>query len=211
MIMQRLRAETRAWHNALEATPFNLELLSRTLSLGRYVGQLRAYRIILDTLETRLAGSEDPIVTAVWRSELTKVPLLDQDLEFFDSVPADDITAAAVVVAERFADAIADRMTADPVSSLGFLYVMEGSTMGGLELTAHVRATFGLTDGRGLTYYNSGDRQRWAAMTTRMNDAVVDEPRQQLVLTAADTGYRAIADTLAALSRPDHEESTPGE
>ncbi|MEU4342747.1 biliverdin-producing heme oxygenase [Nocardia sp. NPDC023852] len=210
MIMQRLRAETRAWHDALEATPFSLELLSRTLLLGRYVGQLRAYRIILDALETRLAGTDDPIVTAVWRADLAKVPLLDQDLAFFDTVPADDIAAAAITVADRFAAVISDRMTKAPVSLLGFLYVMEGSTMGGLELTPHVRATFGLVDGRGLTYYSSGDRQRWAAFATRMDEAVVDEPLQQLVLESADKGYRAIADTLGALSRPDRE-STPGE
>ncbi|WP_327113686.1 biliverdin-producing heme oxygenase [Nocardia sp. NBC_01730] len=211
MIMKRLRAETRAWHDALEATPFSLELLSRTLLLGRYVGQLRAYRIILDTLETRLADSDDPIVTAVWRSDLAKVPLLEQDLEFFDTVPADAIAATAITVADRFAAVISDCVTKDPVSLLGFLYVMEGSTMGGLELTPHVRATFGLADGRGLTYYSSGDRQRWTAFATRMDEAVVDEPLQQLVLAAADKGYRAIADTLAALSRPDREESTPGE
>ncbi|MFE7797567.1 biliverdin-producing heme oxygenase [Nocardia sp. NPDC057440] len=208
MIMQRLRAETRAWHDALEATPFNLELLSRTLPLGPYVGQLRAYRIILGALETGLAGCGDPAVTAVWRSDLAKVPLLEQDLEFFDAVP-DDVTA--VTVAARFAALISDRITAAPAAALGFLYVMEGSTMGGLELTAHVRATFGLADGRGLAYYNSGDRQRWSAFAARMNDAVIDEPVQQAVLGAADQGYRAIADTLAALSRPDREESTPGE
>ncbi|WP_328412946.1 biliverdin-producing heme oxygenase [Nocardia sp. NBC_00403] len=208
MIMQRLRAETRAWHNALEATPFNLELLSRTLPLGRYVGQLRAYRIILGALETGLAGSDDPTVTAVWRSDLAKVPLLEQDLEFFDAV-SDDVTA--VTVAAQFAALISDRITAAPAAALGFLYVMEGSTMGGLELTAHVRATFGLADGRGLAYYNSGDRQRWAGFAARMNDVVIDAPVQQTVLGAADTGYRAIADTLAALSRPDREESMPGE
>lgn len=211
MIMQRLRAETRARHHALETTPFSLELLGGTLPLSWYVGQLTAYRVVLDALETRLASLADPIVTAVWRPDLAKVHLLDRDLEFFDTIPVGDVPATAIGAAQRFAEAICDRAAENPVSTLGFLYVMEGSTMGGLELTPHVRATFGLTDGRGIAYYNSGDRKRWTAFAGRMNDAVVDEPLQQCVLATADEGYRAIAETLAALSRPDHDEPAPAE
>ncbi|MEU7768733.1 biliverdin-producing heme oxygenase [Nocardia sp. NPDC049190] len=209
MIMRRLRAETRSWHDALEATPFSIDLVGRTLPLRRYVGQLAAYRIILDTLETRLAGSADPIVAAVWCADLAKVPLLNEDLEFFAAVSADDIPAAVVCAAEQFAATISDYASKDPVSSLGFLYVMEGSTLGGLELAGHVRATFGLTDSRGLAYYSSGDRRRWAAYATRMNDALLDESQQRRVLETADEGYRAIAGTIAALSEPAHGEPTP--
>ncbi|MFG1797768.1 biliverdin-producing heme oxygenase [Nocardia sp. NPDC049149] len=203
MIMQRLRAETSTWHTMLEATPFSVELLSRTMPLSRYVGQLIAYRIILDALEAVLTGSADPTVTAVWQPDLAKVPLLEQDLEFFDTLPVGNVPTPAIRAAQRFATAITRHAATDPVSSLGFLYVMEGSTMGALQLTAHIRATFGLTQDRGVAYYSCGDRQRWTAFAHRMNDAIVDEPRQQQVLAAADNAYRAITETLAALARPD--------
>ena len=192
-IMRRLRDGTRAWHDALEATPFSLALLDRTLPLDRYVGQLAAYRIILDALETRLAGTDDETVAAVWRADLAKVPLLERDLAFFDM---GEFPTETLDVARQCAAAIDGQ---EPVALLGFLYVLEGSTLGALDLSWHVRATFDLTGEAGLAYYDSGDRGRWAGFTARMNAAVVCEPQQERVLDAAGTAYQWIAVTLTTL------------
>jgi len=196
-VMRRLRAETRGWHDALEATPFSLALGNRTLPLDRYVGQLTAYRIILSTLETRLATTADATVAAVWHPDLTKMPLLDRDLAYFSQRPAGEFLAETVGVAERIAMAVDHR---EPAALLGFLYVFEGSTLGALELTQHVRAAFQLPDDHGLAYYTSGDRTRWAGFSARMDAALTHDPRQEDVLAAATTAYRWIADVLDTLS-----------
>lgn len=196
-VMRRLRAETRGWHDALEATPFSLALGNRTLPLDRYVGQLTAYRIVLRALETRLATTADETVAAVWRPDLAKVPLLDRDLAYFSQHPAGEFLADTVGVAQRFAIAVDQR---EPAGLLGFLYVFEGSTLGAIELTRHVRATFELPDDHGLAYYTSGDRARWAGFSSRMDAALAGDPRQEGVLTAATTAYRWIADVLDTLS-----------
>lgn len=192
-IMRRLREETRTWHDALEATSFSLALRERRLPLDRYVGQLAAYRIILDALETRLAATDDETVAAVWRPDLAKVPLLDQDLRFFG---AGELPSETLDVAQRCAAAIHHL---DPVALLGFLYVLEGSTLGALDLSRHVRATYRLTGEDGLAYYGSGDRDRWAGFSARMNSALLREPVRERVLAAAGTAYQWIAVTLTTL------------
>ncbi|MFQ6397219.1 biliverdin-producing heme oxygenase [Nocardia sp. KC 131] len=206
-IMQRLRTETRTWHEALEATAFSSALLNRTLPLERYVAQLAAYRIVLETLETQLAESADPTIVAVWRGELAKTHLVELDLEFFDTVPNTAIPVETLDVAQGFASSIRHHGSVDPASLLGFLYVMEGSTLGGLELAPHVRATFELEGSRGMAYYSSGDRARWAQFGARMNAAPTGRATQDSMLTTADIGYRWIADTIATLSRDDQPDS----
>jgi heme oxygenase len=192
-IMGRLREETHTWHDALEATSFSLALQERRLPLDRYAGQLAAYRIILDALETRLSATDDEIVAAVWRPDLAKVPLLARDLEFFG---ASEFPSETLDVARRCAAAINNL---EPVALLGFLYVLEGSTLGALDLSRHVRATYDLTGDDGLAYYASGDRERWAGFSARMNAALVCEPVQERVVAAAGTAYQWVAVTLTTL------------
>jgi heme oxygenase len=192
-IMRRLREQTRTWHDALEATSFSLALRNHTLPLDRYAGQLAAYRVILDALETRLSTSDDESVAAVWRPDLAKVPLLTRDLEFFGT---SEFPSETLDVARRCAAAIHGL---EPVALLGFLYVLEGSTLGALDLSRHVRATYDLTGEDGLAYYDSGDRDRWAGFSARMNACLVCEPVQERVIAAAGTAYQWIAVTLTTL------------
>ena len=63
-VVERLRASTRDWHDALEATPFASAMLAGTLPIERYVGQLAAYRVVLAALASAMMG---PSFTRPWR------------------------------------------------------------------------------------------------------------------------------------------------
>ncbi|MDQ0991043.1 biliverdin-producing heme oxygenase [Streptomyces sp. V3I7] len=198
-MVERLRANTRTWHDALEAAPFATAMLAGTLPLDRYVGQLAAYRVVLEALEGELSAATSPSVDSVWSADPGRLPLIDRDLRYFaGSGTAPKPWAAAE--AEEFAQEIRSAAAAEPEALLGFLYVMEGSTMGGLVLCPYVTKAYGLGNGDGVAYYGSGDRGRWAAFTARMNQALTEPGAQHRVLAAAQRAYHHIAAISQALS-----------
>ncbi|MHB9861860.1 biliverdin-producing heme oxygenase [Streptomyces sp. YIM S03343] len=205
----RLHTALRPWHDALEATPFAHALLSGTLPLDRYIGQLTAYHGILGALEEELSRSNSPTVTAVYDDTLAKLPLIERDLRHFaqpgvrttePGVPQLGIRTAEPAVRAFVADIHRTATTAPP-ELLGFLYVLEGSTMGALYLLRFVRDTFALTAGTdGVAYYASGDRERWRRLIARLDAALPDADAQDQVLAAAERAYRHTAAVTEALS-----------
>lgn len=198
-LSETLRAGTRSRHDALEATAFARALLSGTLPLERYVDQLAAYRLVLGALEDELSHATGPAVTAVWSAELVKLPLVERDLRYFAergvsvrSYPRDEV--------DSFVAGIRHTAVADPDALLGFLYVLEGSTLGALVLQRHVCAAYGLTAPDGVAYYGCGDRGRWARFTARMNAAVTDPGVRVRIADAAECAYRHTLALTTALS-----------
>lgn len=195
----RLRGTLRPWHDALEATPFAAALLSGALPLDRYVGQLTAYRDILGALEEELSRSPSPVVRAVYDDGLAKLPLIERDLCHF--VQHGVRTTATGPAVRAFVAAIRRTATAAPHELLGFLYVLEGSTMGALHLLPFIRDTFALSSGTdGVAYYSSGDRERWRRLLARLDSAVARPDAQEQVLAAAERAYRHTAAVTEALS-----------
>lgn len=203
--VERLRTSTRTWHDALEATPFATAMIARTLPVERYVGQLAAYRVVLEALEDelgRVTGSSDSSADPVWSPDLVKLPLIERDLAYFaglGTVPgpwaAEEADAFAADVRQRAADS-------DLPALLGYLYVMEGSTLGALFLHPYVTAAYRLPGTDGVAYYTSGDRERWAGLTARMNQsqALAGPEAQDRVVAAAHSAYRHAAAITGALS-----------
>lgn len=202
-VVERLRASTRDWHDALEATPFASAMIAGTLPVERYVGQLAAYRVVLEALEGELARVADPSSDAgdaVWSPDLVKLPLVERDLAYFaglGTVPgswaAEEADAFAADIRQRAADS-------DLPALLGYLYVMEGSTLGALFLHPYVTAAYRLPGTDGVAYYTSGDRDRWARFTSRMNQALTAPEAQEQVIAAARIAYRHTAAITGALS-----------
>ncbi|GAA3912801.1 hypothetical protein GCM10023084_75900 [Streptomyces lacrimifluminis] len=199
-MVERLRTSTRDWHDALEATPFASAMIAETLPVERYVGQLGAYRVVLETLEGELSRVADSSADPVWSPDLGKLPLIERDLAYFANLG----TAPgpwAVEEAEAFTAEIRQRaVDADLRALLGFLYVMEGSTLGALFLHPHVTAAYRLPGTDGVAYYTSGDRDRWARFASRMDQTLTDPEAQDQVLAAAHSAYRHAAAITGALS-----------
>ncbi len=198
-LVERIRASTRTWHADLEGMPFSAAMLAGTLPLDRYVDQLAAYRVVLKALEEELARATGPCVTSVWSADLVKLPLIDRDLMYFaeDGVFPASVAAAP---AAAFAREIRAAAASDPRALLGFLYVLEGSTMGGMILRRYVTEAYRLRDTDGVAYYASGDRERWARFTARMNAALPGPGEQDEVIAAVGRAYQHITAITGALS-----------
>ncbi|AVH55924.1 MULTISPECIES: biliverdin-producing heme oxygenase [Streptomyces] len=199
VVAERLRAGTRGWHDALEATRFATAMADGTLPLDRYVGQLTAYRVVLEALEGELSCAASPSVARVWSADLAKLPFLERDLRYFaESGIAPKPWAADETAA--FAQEIRRTAASAPQDLLGFLYVLEGSTLGALVLRPYVTTAYRLRTADGVAYYGSGDRDRWARFTARMNQALTEPEAQDRVITAAQRAYHHIAAITEALS-----------
>jgi len=202
VLMDRLKSETRGAHAETESIPFSAAMMAHTLPKDRFIGQLAAYRTIHAALEAALDASTDPAVEAVWDRSMAKTHLLDADLSYFDATET-STPLAARAAAQAFADRIQDLAESDPVSLLGFLYVLEGSTLGATILRGHIGEAYGLEDGNGLAYqspYGASPMPQWMRFKERMNAAIVDDATKDRVVAAAQEAFRRIGDVLRALS-----------
>ncbi len=213
-VMNRLKAETRAAHDATEAIPFSDAMVKEHLPRAAYIGQLAAYRVIHEALEDALRTSSDPAVRAVWTEDLAKAPLLDTDLAYFTAeIPT--VPPAALDAAEAYASAIRDLASSNPPALLGHLYVLEGSTLGATILRMHLANMYDLDleTADGLKYYSPYGNQvmpHWMQFKARMNEAVSEPAQQDAVVNAAKDAFDRIGRVLVALTALLDGDSNPG-
>ena len=145
-------------HRRIDALPFFSALRERTLTVERYVDQLRAMAIVAATLERAVATSGDPAVQAVRAAASPRAALLLQDLAHFDRrgpMPDDPKPAAAALgLAGEIILAAAER----PLRLVGHLYLAQEIVIG---TGAHLEAAlaFAGVDGAGTAWYRSGGNE----------------------------------------------------
>ncbi len=188
-LMEELKAATQPTHRRLETAPFFSALAVCQLPLESYVGQLRALAVIHGVLEQALASCADARIGSIWNREMRKLPLLQNDLRFFERRTVADVKEgvnAALKAAEQLRLLSVDR----PLALLGCIYVLEGSTLGATVLRPLIARAFLLTGDEGLAYlhnYGTEVQARWAQFQHRMNQLSLSaEERGQIVKAASD-------------------------
>ena len=200
-IMKKLKEETTECHAKLESLPFFNSLTEHTLPLECYVNQLRALSVIHGVLENEISSVEDPRVSSIWNDELRKLALLEEDLAFFKPhmIPdADFPIEAALAMTEK----IRLRRIENPVSLPGYLYVLEGSTLGNRMHRPDITATFQLNELNGCRYYASyQDRvgSHWNRFTDKMNQALNDSSAHDAVIEASLEAFSGLESVYKAL------------
>lgn len=200
-LMEELKAATFSAHARLQTAPFFAALAACQLPLESYVGQLRALSAIHGVLEQALENCSDERIASVWNGGMCKLPLLQQDLRYFEPRSVADLKEATEA-ALKTADDLRLRSINEPLSLLGWVYVLEGSTLGALVVRPLVARAFLLIGEEGLAYlhsYGCTVHLRWAEYQQRMNSLRLSaEEREQVVGAAIDffaqleTLYRAL-------------------
>ena len=185
--MEELKAATQPAHRRLETAPFFSALAACQLPVESYVGQLRALAVIHSVLEQALASCADPRISSVWNCEMRKLPLLQNDLRFFEPRTVADVKEgvdAALKTGEQLRLLPVER----PLELLACLYVLEGSTLGSTVLRPLIARAFLLSGEEGLAYlhnYGTEIQARWAQFQQRMNQLSLSaEERGQIVKAA---------------------------
>ena len=176
---QRLKAATRDSHGALDKRIMAGDIFASRAQFARFLRvQYRFHRDIdalyanaaLDALLPDLEGRR-------------RLALIARDL-----ADLEQILPAPAPVPMRL-----DPDLALP-TALGWLYVAEGSNLGGTILYK-MAARLGLDadfGARHLAAHPDGAARHWRAFTTALDSVVLDEAQEQQVIDAADSAFRSV-------------------
>ncbi|MDI1244364.1 MAG: biliverdin-producing heme oxygenase [Rhodoferax sp.] len=200
-LMEELKAASFTAHSQLHRAPFFVALAARELPLESYVGQLRALALIHVVLEQALTDSTDHKVAQVWRTDMQKLALIAQDLQYFEQRNVPDLkesVAAAQLVAQR----LRLQFIEQPLTLLACLYVLEGSMLGAVVLRPMYARALQLEDGKGLGYLGGNGANtphRWDTFKQAMNALVLDEAQRQQLANAVVFFFRQLETIFLAL------------
>lgn len=172
-LLERLRAETRTQHEAMEATfplPQTKEDHARTLKV--FLG-------FLEPLEQRISDLLQP--SHVLLRGRAKTAWLKEDLRALGRTDED---IAALPRCSRLPPV--DNLA----RSLGALYVFEGATLGGQIIARHVEEKLGLSEGAGYRYfrsYGSAVGRRWQEFRELVLHHSTPEADADCIASASDT------------------------
>ena len=202
-IMDRLRDETRSAHDQVEGLPFSERLVEQTLPLASYIAQLHAWHTVHAHLERLLDEHLDARgLDHVWHDERRKTPWLTCDIEALDP-GAQGMSPRVQAHAKRWCEHLDEAAAQHPLALLGHLYVLEGSTLGGMVLRKHLAEQFDLNEHSGLRYHSAYGRQTapmWRTFKEAMNRAVVTPGLQAHVIEQACAAFEHVASLLKVLS-----------
>jgi len=199
-----LKARTRRIHRATERAPLARAMARGTISRDAYGAYLVGMRALLGALEAKLARSTDPRIAAVRAGLAPHTPRLDVDLLALGRPTAPPALHAAVTRAAAALDA------EDALGLLGWIYVLEGSGLGGVVLAPRVARGVGLTeDAPGLSYLR-GDPDlypRFGRFRATL-DAVTTDADTNALVAAAHRAFDAVRTMFDALTVVDRESLT---
>ncbi len=185
MLLERLKRETRARHDRLEA------LAGLPASRAQHRALLEGLYGFVSAWEERLAKllpAADPL-----RAGREKTPWLAKDLECLGL----DAEARAALPRCTEAQLPAGATRAE---LLGVCYVLEGSTLGGQFITRHLRERLGVPEGEGDRYFRSyeGDvGARWREFGVELSRHSSPENDELILRSAAET-FDKLADWFVA-------------
>lgn len=163
--LERLRKATAQYHDSLEKSPVSVQLLSPSVTNRQYADYLLAsYNLhapVEHELFPLLSGTIDDL------DKRKKTPAIKADL---------DELGVAVWADEQFWNG----ETCTPAFCLGVMYVLEGSTLGGLHIVKAVLQNLGSTAPiHFLTVYGNSAGQRWKHFLSLLYGFTQNSPAAQ--------------------------------
>ncbi|MBF0239405.1 MAG: biliverdin-producing heme oxygenase [SAR324 cluster bacterium] len=200
-LMDQLKNETRSSHERIEQFPYFKALAEGNLELDSYIAHLRALAVIHGVLEDEVMKTNDPVLGSVWSEKLSKFQWLTQDLrdldhEYFPDIPV--VVDASVELTRK----IRLRRLSDPMSLLGYIYVLEGSTLGGAILKKQLSKTFAFQNDQGMSYfaqYGNDKLKHWNLFKQQMNSLQLQEEEHARILKAANELFEGLMPIFAGL------------
>lgn len=171
LVMDALRESTKELHADTEGHQFQKDLGSGRVRQDlyvKYLGQLfLMHKHLADLLPQ--AAAADPRIAAVLAPYHSDLSALVGDLGYFDATTDSVVPLTATAALLSTMDELAVR---SPLSLLGLLYVLEGSTNGAKFMAKTLRKGLNLPEDRGAKYFDRyGDlqRERWTNFKATMN------------------------------------------
>lgn len=172
----KIRELTRAHHRKIEMTPLLNQLIAGKICRAEYC-------TLINKFHGYIAPCENGVLETAWRGMLDgreKTPLLQQD-----------IAAIGLHSLETTCPSIPNFDSVEKI--IGYLYVIEGSTMGGQIITKVLRTNLGIlpeTGGRYFYGYGKETKSKWDDFCHMLNG--VKKTQEDAIVAAACTTFETL-------------------
>jgi heme oxygenase len=200
-IMDLLKDRTSEHHRRAEQQPLQQALVKGTATRDQYaawLGQMMHIHTALEHAIEKYTARERRLAVAT--AEQFGHARLAADLRTLGIDPTSVTTSAATAAV---CGQIRDAAAANPVTLLGFHYVLEGSKNGNRYIAMALRRGLGLTPGTGDTYldpYGDEQRPKWAAFRASMGAQSYTEAETEAVIAAAGMMFDGVSAVCAAIA-----------
>ncbi len=199
-IMEILKEATAEQHRDAERRQLQKDMVRGQLAPETYaawLGQMfLVHQALWETIAARRADHA-PLATIVLDEGL-HVGHLRADLAAF-GIDSDDVSPLPST--RRTVQAIELKSESDPLSLLGYNYVLEGSMNGNRFIARALQQIPGISAMAYLDPYGEEQRSTWQAYRARMNEAGFDEPQGERMVAAARDMFTFIAEMSDDLMR----------
>ncbi len=194
-VMEALRTRTTEHHERAEKHPFQKALVSGRLPRPAYRENIAQLMFIHAELEARLRTlrESDPRVAAIIGDNRFHSGTFESELRFLGMEPG---AAQALPEVTGLAEELRTLAAGEPLAALGMLYVLEGSTNGGVFIAKAVTRAYGLTGPEGTRWLNphgEGQRPAWIAFKQAMDGAGFTPGEIEAMVEAARWMFDAVS------------------
>lgn len=192
-VMQRLKDSTSDLHTRAESSEFQRLLIKGEVSRTQYTQWLGQMLLVHAALERHMRAllASRPALSPVVRNDLFQEANLRADLAFLG---LDESQILATPAAARIIDLMETAGEKDPISILGFYYVLEGSKNGSKYIARAVRRGLDIEPGAGDRYLDPHGAEQsalWASFKQAMGELEFTEPQIESMIDAACRMFEA--------------------
>jgi len=201
-IMSTLKDSTTEAHARAERHPLQASMIRGEISPEAFSSYLVQLRFLHGALEQALtlAGARDARVPSVYRDDHDRTVQLDEDLVHYGI----DLSAHSPTDATRLlCESVVQTGDRCPVTTLGGLYVLEGSMNGGRFIARAICKAFRLAPGtagtRSLDPYGDDQPRVWGEFRANMDSLTLDEHEREQIVLAAHALFDGLTSVMEAL------------
>lgn len=176
--LDALRSATKALHAELDTMPLSVSLMSKGVNITDYTTYLQRFEPVIAFTEAEIFPMVAAIVTDL--DERRKHHFIKNDLMFLSAPMNSDLIAATSPVSTARA--------------MGFMYVMEGSTLGGAVIHRHLVAS-GVVPAaacRFFTGYGAATGEKWKRFLNILCEYVAIHHCADEVIAGAVEAFQAV-------------------
>lgn len=186
LFLQTIKKRTAEQHVLLESQPLLSSIMMTGVTVRQYCYYLILMKKIAEVYEANVLILLDIVFPEHTQRKMSQ--LIEEDLQSIGDVLPDDIISKDYTLpVEKLSVPFA----------LGFMYVMEGSKLGGKVIFKHIHRTLGFTESRGAKYisdYGAGTVRLWKEFLTGFSGYITENNSEDVAIEGAKYAFTSIYD-----------------
>ncbi len=179
-------------HTQLEATPLSVALLTPPLSSETYASYLMAMREVINFCELSLFPLVKSVITDI--ESRRKISGMNSDLEALkEHLPAHPYKPFSPL-----------NTPISEATALGYLYVIEGSTLGGRVILKQLENTPALQSTKAIHFfsgYGTNTGPMWKSFLSNFSSYAVQSNQESQIIEGANHAFQSIHDYFLSIRK----------